>query len=233
MDNGRSFKGVWIPKEIWLDENLTILEKVILVEIDSLDTEETGCIASNEYLANFCNCTETKVSLAIKKLKELDLIEQVSFDGRKRILKSCLSKNYSLPLKKLKSAFNKVKAINIDNNIDININNNNNSIFEFLEQNFARTFNPIEIEEISTWEDNDLTRYAIKKAVLNNKCNINYISKILYNYKKQNIMTVQDALAQEEQYQNKKKYNNQTKNKKEDSFMSVMEDIYNGSVKIK
>ena len=33
----RDFKGVWIPKEIWLSTDLKVMEKLILVEIDSLD----------------------------------------------------------------------------------------------------------------------------------------------------------------------------------------------------
>lgn len=83
----RTFKGVWIPRDIWLDNNLTMLDKIILIEIDSLDNDE-HCRASNKYFANFCNCTETKVSLAIKKLLNLGFISQISFDGRSRILKS-------------------------------------------------------------------------------------------------------------------------------------------------
>ena len=88
LERNRDFKGVWIPKEIWLDENLTVIEKVILVEIDSLDNED-HCVASNDYLAEFCQCSEGKVSAAVKKLVELGYIEVVSFDGRHRRLKSC------------------------------------------------------------------------------------------------------------------------------------------------
>ena len=51
----RDFKGIWIPKEIWLDSNLTWSEKMLLVEIDSLATLEKGCIATNEYLSDFFN----------------------------------------------------------------------------------------------------------------------------------------------------------------------------------
>lgn len=98
----RDFKGIWIPKEVWLDERLNALEKIILVEIDSLDGEESGCYASNAYLSEFCQCSETKVSTAINKLKGLGYIFEVAFDGRERILKTCLSKNESLPLKNCK-----------------------------------------------------------------------------------------------------------------------------------
>jgi len=38
----RDFKGVWIPKDIWLSENLSLMEKVLFVEIHSLDNER-GC----------------------------------------------------------------------------------------------------------------------------------------------------------------------------------------------
>lgn len=47
----------------------------------------------------------------------------------------------------------------------------NNSIYDFLQENgFILT--PIHYEIVSEWEDNDLTRYAIKQAVSNNKYNI-------------------------------------------------------------
>lgn len=104
----RDFKGVWIPKDVWLDTNLTMLEKGILVEIDSLDISDDGCWASNEYLATFCQCSIPKVASAVSKLVDLGYIKRESFDGRRRKLKSCLSffrrqtyKNYKADLKKV------------------------------------------------------------------------------------------------------------------------------------
>ena len=91
MEN-RDFKGVWIPREIWLNSELSMIEKGIFTEINSLDGENQ-CYASNEYLAEFCQCSIPTVTRAIKHLTELGLIEQVSFDGRSRVLKisnSCL-----------------------------------------------------------------------------------------------------------------------------------------------
>ena len=119
----RDFKGIWIPKEIWLDKRLNVLDKVILMEIDSLDADDSGCFASNEYLANFCQCTETKVSTSISKLIKLEYLEVLKFDGRKRYLKSRLKKNERQTLKNLKADFKKIKDINIINNIDNNIYN--------------------------------------------------------------------------------------------------------------
>ena len=42
MEDKRAFRGIWIPKEIWLSKDLTLQEKVFIVEIDSLDNEK-GC----------------------------------------------------------------------------------------------------------------------------------------------------------------------------------------------
>ncbi|MBR2493490.1 MAG: conserved phage C-terminal domain-containing protein [Paludibacteraceae bacterium] len=122
IERNRDFKGVWIPKDIWLNENLTMLEKVILIEIDSLDNEE-HCIAGNDYLSQFCQCSEWKVSTAIKKLQELGYIEIVSFDGRHRKIKSCLLKSQEQTLENPKADSGKPKAINIDNNLTTKIDN--------------------------------------------------------------------------------------------------------------
>ena len=143
----RDFKGVWISKEVWLDERLNALEKIILVEIDSLDCEESGCYASNEYLATFCQCSLTKVSLGIKKLITLGYIYVVSFDGRTRLLKSRLSKNERQPNINLKADSQKMK----DNNIDNNKENNNKK--EYKEKSATSRFIPPTPEEIKDYCD--------------------------------------------------------------------------------
>ncbi len=83
----RDFKGVWIKKEIWLNQNLTLIEKVLIVEIDSLDNSQKGCFASNEYLANFVNLSEGRVANIISDLKKRDFLIQLFFDGRNRGLR--------------------------------------------------------------------------------------------------------------------------------------------------
>ena len=97
------------------------------------------------------------------------------------------------------------------NSIEYNTTTNN-TIFDFLEENgFVLT--PIQYDVVKLWDDNELTRYAIKKAVLNNKFNINYIDTILYSYKKENITTVQQAQESDEDFN--KKRENYYKNKYE------------------
>ncbi|MFR4479956.1 MAG: helix-turn-helix domain-containing protein [Fusobacterium sp.] len=85
----REFKGVWIPKEIWLDDNLTWSEKMLLVEIDSLSTLEKGCIATNEYLSSFFNLSKDRISKLISSLKAKGYIEvKLIYNGdTKQIIK--------------------------------------------------------------------------------------------------------------------------------------------------
>lgn len=65
----RDFKGVWIPKEIWLSDQLSLMEKVLFVEIHSLDNEH-GCYASNRYFAEFFGISERQIRTYIASLKE-------------------------------------------------------------------------------------------------------------------------------------------------------------------
>lgn len=117
---GRDFKGVWIPKVVWLDGRLNALEKVILTEIDSLDQGERGCWASNKHIAEFCQCSETKVSTAISKLIKFGYLYVKNFDGRQRELKSCLSNFESLHIKKCESDTQNLKQSNTESNTSNN-----------------------------------------------------------------------------------------------------------------
>ena len=94
-------------------------------------------------------------------------------------------------------------------NIKINAEEN---IYDYLQEN-GFILAPIHYEIVSQWEDNELTRYAIKKAVLNNKYNINYIDKILSSYKRNNITSVQQAIEDDEEFNNRR--DNYYKNKYE------------------
>lgn len=120
MNETRDFNGVWIPKEVWLDTRLNALDKVILMEIDSLDQGEKGCYASNEHLAEFCQCSKTKVSTAITKLIECGYVYIQNFDGRKRELKSSLSNFERQTFKNCNAAFQNLKESNTYSNTDSN-----------------------------------------------------------------------------------------------------------------
>lgn len=119
----RDFKGVWIPKTVWLDIRLNALEKVILTEIDSLDNGERGCYASNKHIADFCQCSETKVSTAVTKLVKLGYLYIQKFDGRQRELKSRLSNFERQTLKENEADLKNVQESNTSNNTPSNTSN--------------------------------------------------------------------------------------------------------------
>lgn len=149
MGEDREFKGVWIPKEIWLDRSLSALDKMILVEIDSLDNED-GCYASNQHFAEFCQCSESAVTKSISKLKSKGYIRQESFDGRKRVLRSCFT--YSCKAEQEDSteqsskfydaeSENMTGSIYIDNNINNkSINTSTNTSISTSKANFKDEF---------------------------------------------------------------------------------------------
>ena len=86
----RDFKGVWIPKEIWIDKDLTWMEKLLLVEINSLDNTE-GCYASNQYFGEFFNLSSSRISEIVNSLVEKKYITStLIYEGlqvKKRVLK--------------------------------------------------------------------------------------------------------------------------------------------------
>ena len=92
----RGFKGVWIPKEIWLDENLTLQEKVLYAEIDSLDNDD-GCYAGNAHFSRFLGVSKDRVSKLISSLRNKGYItvEMVYKDGTKEIDKRIIKCNYT------------------------------------------------------------------------------------------------------------------------------------------
>ena len=65
----RDFKGIWIPKDVWESNQLSIMEKVVFVEIHSLDLSERGCFASNRYFSEFFGVSERQIQNYIASLK--------------------------------------------------------------------------------------------------------------------------------------------------------------------
>lgn len=85
-------------------------------------------------------------------------------------------------------------------NQDKQTNEDQMNIFILFEQEFGRVLSPIEIETINIWIDDDqqepaLIKAALREAVLMNKLNFKYIDRILREWKKKGIQTVDQARA--------------------------------------
>lgn len=98
---------------------------------------------------------------------------------------------------------NQTVNVNVNENVNEydNVYNNNscsyinNNMYDFAEKNIGRILTPIEIEKIDIWQNNfndDIIKYAIQIAVLNNKKTFNYINGILNNWKSRGYKTIQE-----------------------------------------
>ena len=144
MKEERKFEGVWIPAEVWLNPSLSISEKCLLVEINSLDnSEEKGCFASNDFLAKFLGLSESRLANMLTDLKKRGHIQQVFFDGRQRGLavnpetlgkiarrwESSIPKNGKAPFPKMGIPTSQKREStvpengNIDNQLDYQLDN--------------------------------------------------------------------------------------------------------------
>lgn len=85
-DLPRKFQGVWIPADVWLDRDLTITEKVMLVEIGSLQDEKRGCYASNAHFAAFFDLSVSRVSEIISGLAAKGMVDVEQIRDGKRIV---------------------------------------------------------------------------------------------------------------------------------------------------
>jgi hypothetical protein len=75
-----------IPVQIFENDNLTLTEMFLFSLIKMLDGKD-HCFASNDYLANIMGVRSQKITEAISKFIKLGLVQEVSFDGRIRVIK--------------------------------------------------------------------------------------------------------------------------------------------------
>lgn len=83
-----------------------------------------------------------------------------------------------------------------------------NNVFALFEQEFGRPLSPLEYEKIVRWIDEDqyreeLIREALREAVLSAKFNFKYIDRILFEWQKNNIRTLQELNVYREQFRNR------------------------------
>lgn len=125
----RDFKGIWIPSEIWLNKDLSLIEKCFIVEIDSLDNSD-GCFASNGYFAEFFSISKSRCSQIIKGLETKEFISiQYHYEG-KQIIKRVVNI--------LKGGIKKTKGGYLENCEDNNTKVNNTLLIRNKEKNYKK-----------------------------------------------------------------------------------------------
>jgi hypothetical protein len=87
----RGFTGYWIPVEVADDPNLRLADKFLLALIHALSqNEHKACYASNAHLAKRLGMTTGSVVNALTRLRKLDYIVDIAFDGRYRLLRASI-----------------------------------------------------------------------------------------------------------------------------------------------
>ena len=83
----RDFKGVWIPRDIWLSGQLSMMEKVLFVEIHSLDNAR-GCYASNAYFAEFFKVSIRQITRYVSSLEKHGFITVTVRNRNERVIRT-------------------------------------------------------------------------------------------------------------------------------------------------
>lgn len=89
-----NYVGEFIPRAV-INTKLSrglrdLLAKITLLDIAGRCEGRNGCYAGNEYLATCLGMATTTVAKYISRLRKAGYIEQVSFDGRVRVIQSTL-----------------------------------------------------------------------------------------------------------------------------------------------
>lgn len=84
----RQFKGVWITAAVWLNTELTAVEKMLYSEIDSFTGNGRTFFKANETIASDMGVSVSTIKRSLSKLIKQNMIEQISYDGRTRHLQS-------------------------------------------------------------------------------------------------------------------------------------------------
>lgn len=108
--------------ELFLNPKLNKIDCLVFNLVELYD-KDRHCYASNQHLANILNVSTTTISISISKLIKEGYLEQISFDGRNRVI--CIKADYKESkrqlLRSLKGRLKEpLKLLIKDNNLKIN-----------------------------------------------------------------------------------------------------------------
>lgn len=86
------FSGVFIPREVLLDADISASGKIIYAIIQSLDNEK-GCFASNDYIGTMLGLSESTVRACIGDLVDKKYIIRIVTDAG-RTMRTCASASF-------------------------------------------------------------------------------------------------------------------------------------------
>lgn len=93
------FSGVFIPREVLLDADISASGKIIFAIIQSLDNDK-GCFASNDYIGTMLGLSESSVRASIGDLIKKNYITRFVDESGNRTIRTCTTISLADPQQK-------------------------------------------------------------------------------------------------------------------------------------
>ncbi|MCQ9287649.1 DnaD domain-containing protein [Staphylococcus gallinarum] len=187
-------RPVIIRKELldhYSDMGLNETELIILIKLLH-SAEISNKQPSIETIQQGSTLDSREITAIIQRLIQYDLLElNVSKDEEGKFTEYMNLDKFYTRLSEIIDSIEK-EEIAEDNTLAFE------NVFKNIEQTFGRALSPYEIETINQWLDVDhhelsVIQAALDEATSQNKLSFKYIDRILLNWKKNNVKTIEDS----------------------------------------
>lgn len=202
-------------KNIHLNEYELILLLQLLTFIEKGNDFPTPEELSSRMTISTTDCIETLRKLIQKGF--IEIIEGSSSDGIR-------FEKYSLdPLwERLVDQF----LLKEKKSEEIQLQAEETDLYSCFENEFGRPLSPYECETLAMWMDDDhhdpvIIKAALRESVMSGKLNFRYIDRILFEWKKNGIRTLEQAKSQGRKFRQKQVQNRNTTTESAETAVSV------------
>lgn len=236
MDEQPNYYSI-TPAHVRYDNDLKPMEIIMYGELTALSNKYGYSYAGNSYFANLYNVHKKTVSTWINHLKEKGYIDtKVIRNEDKTVKERRIYINHAYPQKYGEGSPQKhgepIHEKTEENNTRKNITSINRDvtakIFDYINKNLEMIQSPLKVEELE-YEINlikndayEIVKIAVDYSKKNNK-GINYLIKVIKNWNKEDVDTIEKAKAKVIPKQRK-----QPKNDTEDLLENKRKEIYGG-----
>ncbi|WP_316569815.1 DnaD domain-containing protein [Neobacillus sp. YIM B06451] len=198
----------------WMHEGNVTIPSLLFSEYRNLKLTEYDLAIVLNILAftqkgnNFPTPEELSSRMTISINECTDLLRRLIQRGYIEIIDECSpegirSETYSLdPLwEKLVDQF----LLNQKNEKEQGRKSEESDLYTVFEKEFGRPLSPFECETLAMWVDDDkhapqIIKAALREAVMSGKLNFRYIDRILFEWKKNGIKTIEQARSQSQKF---------------------------------
>ncbi|WP_142288275.1 DnaD domain-containing protein [Bacillus sp. EAC] len=216
----------------WIEFGNISIPNLLLSNYSSLNINEEQLVMILQLYSfqqqgqSFPTPSQLSMKMSINDQKCMEVIRELLKKGLLEIIEqtddqNMRSESYSLSplwLKLINSSEDVQQEVEEKQMIPSIIEQNEESIFSVFEKEFGRLLSPFEIETLTMWMDQDdhnekLIKVALKEAVISGKLNFRYIDRILFEWKKNGIKQVDQAMNYSKNFRKKETQKNQPETK--------------------